>query len=76
MPSKNAIAPDEIEGHTGMFDAKTNDGYYQLGLAAANIIRDAICAHNGTVPAQNPAKVDKGSRSRSKGTKSPPPLQG
>jgi hypothetical protein len=41
-PAKNKRASDEVQGHTGMFDAKTNDGYYNLGLVVANVIREAV----------------------------------
>ena len=33
---------DEIEAHTGMFAAQTNDGYYKLGLEAAAVVRGAV----------------------------------
>lgn len=54
IPASNSIAPDEVQGHTGMFGGNTNDGYYQLGLAAANIIRDAVLSSRGIIP--NPPK--------------------
>ncbi|CCM04049.1 uncharacterized protein FIBRA_06208 [Fibroporia radiculosa] len=38
----NTIAADEIQAHTGMFDSKTNDGYYELGLVIAQVIQDAV----------------------------------
>lgn len=41
-PARNKQAADEVQGHTGMFDARTNDGYYNLGLVAANFIRKAV----------------------------------
>ncbi|KAG6833916.1 hypothetical protein H0H87_007927 [Tephrocybe sp. NHM501043] len=41
-PARNNKALDEIQAHTGMFGAKTNDGYYDLGLATAKIIRDSL----------------------------------
>ncbi|KAF8897696.1 hypothetical protein BD779DRAFT_1432913 [Infundibulicybe gibba] len=47
LPAKNELAPDELQAHTGMFDAKTNDGYYELGLAAARIIREAVMLGRG-----------------------------
>jgi len=40
----NTLAMDEIQAHTGMFDSKSNDGYYELGLATAQVIRDALNA--------------------------------
>ncbi|KIM46388.1 hypothetical protein M413DRAFT_441480 [Hebeloma cylindrosporum] len=46
-PANNRLAPDEIQAHTGMFLASTNDGYYELGLASAKIIRDAVLTSRG-----------------------------
>ncbi|KAJ6628805.1 hypothetical protein B0H10DRAFT_1940185 [Mycena sp. CBHHK59/15] len=40
--ARNGLAPDELEAHTGMFSGKTNDGYYDLGLETAQLIREAI----------------------------------
>ncbi|KAK7695740.1 hypothetical protein QCA50_000376 [Cerrena zonata] len=42
LPAQNGLASDEISAHTGMFDAKTNDGYYELGLMTAQLLRDVI----------------------------------
>ena len=47
LQAPNTIAGDEIEAHTGMFDAKTNDGYYELGLITAQLIRDVMVASRG-----------------------------
>jgi len=47
LPASNKLAPDEIQAHTGMFGAKTNDGYYELGLAAAKIIRESLHSARG-----------------------------
>jgi hypothetical protein len=44
LQAPNTIAGDEIEAHTGMFDGKTNDGYYELGLISAQLIRDVMIA--------------------------------
>ena len=44
MQAPNTVAGDEIEAHTGMFDGKTNDGYYELGLISAQLIRDVMLA--------------------------------
>lgn len=44
LQAPNTIASDEIEAHTGMFDGKTNDGYYELGLITAQLIRDVMLA--------------------------------
>ncbi|KAG6903477.1 hypothetical protein C0995_005500 [Termitomyces sp. Mi166 len=41
-PANNTKALDEIQAHTGMFNAKTNDGYYELGLATAKVIRESL----------------------------------
>ncbi|KAG6869330.1 hypothetical protein C0993_000083 [Termitomyces sp. T159_Od127] len=41
-PAKNTKALDEVQAHIGMFNAKTNDGYYELGLATAKIIRESL----------------------------------
>lgn len=45
LQAPNTIASDEIEAHTGMFDAKTNDGYYELGLISAQLVRDVMLAN-------------------------------
>lgn len=42
IEARNTLAEDEVKAHTGMFDSKTNDGYYELGLVTAQFIRDAI----------------------------------
>lgn len=65
--ANNAIADNEIEGHTGMFSASTNDGYYQLGLMSAKLIRDAMMASKGHVRSTSPEKVF-GGRRRSSAT--------
>ncbi|ORX36872.1 hypothetical protein BD324DRAFT_651349 [Kockovaella imperatae] len=31
-PASNSLASDEVSAHMGMFNAKTNDGFYDLGL--------------------------------------------
>jgi len=41
-PVRNKRAADEVQGHTGMFDARTNDGYHNLGLITANFLSKAI----------------------------------
>jgi hypothetical protein len=40
--ARNSLAADEIEAHCGMFEAKTNDGYYQLGLDTVAVVR-SLC---------------------------------
>jgi len=42
VASNNTRASDEVEGHTSMFNAKMNDGYYDLGLRTAELIRQAL----------------------------------
>lgn len=48
-PASNGLAPDELQAHTGMFSAKTNDGYYVLGLETSKIIREAVNIGRGLV---------------------------
>ena len=33
IPSSNSLSSDEVSAHMGMFNARTNDGFYDLGLA-------------------------------------------
>ena len=40
VPAQNTVAQDETQGHTGMFSATTNDGYYDLGLSVVKVIQD------------------------------------
>lgn len=47
VPTQNSQAPDELQAHTGMFSAATNDGYYDLGLQAAMLIREAVQTSRG-----------------------------
>lgn len=49
--ARNGLAVDELEAHTGIFSAKTNDGYYDLGLQTAQLIREAIINGRGATPA-------------------------
>lgn len=42
VPSPNCVVKDEVQAHMGMFKAGNNDGYYRLGLATAQVIRDAL----------------------------------
>lgn len=49
IPASNGMAPDELQAHTGMFTAKTNDGYYMLGLDTSKIIREAMNIGRGLV---------------------------
>jgi hypothetical protein len=48
VPAPNTLAEDEVRAHVGMFDPGKNDGYYQLGLEAAAVIRRSI-EENGAV---------------------------
>lgn len=49
LQAPNMVAGDEIEAHTGMFDGKTNDGYYELGLISAQLIRDVLVSNRSGV---------------------------
>ena len=42
VPAPNTLAENEVRAHVGMFQPAKNDGYYQLGLEAAAVIRQAI----------------------------------
>ncbi|KAG9127836.1 hypothetical protein FRC07_008479 [Ceratobasidium sp. 392] len=42
IPAHNALAADEIAAHVGMFEAQSNDGYYNLGLRAAENVCGAV----------------------------------
>ena len=53
LTAPNGLASDEIQAHTGMFEAKTNDGYYQLGLETSRIIREAVMLARGVVEAES-----------------------
>ncbi|CAK5265010.1 unnamed protein product [Mycena citricolor] len=48
--ARNGLAADEIQAHTGMFSAQTNDGYYDLGLQTANLIKDALTKNTTPAP--------------------------
>jgi len=63
MPANNGVANNEIEGHTGMFSASTNDGYYRLGIVCANLIRDAVMMSRGLVRSVSPVKTAQRRRS-------------
>ncbi|KAK0206358.1 hypothetical protein DFS33DRAFT_583819 [Desarmillaria ectypa] len=47
LQANNGVAPDELQAHTGMFSAKTNDGYYGLGLETAKVVREAVMLGRG-----------------------------
>jgi len=53
LTAPNGLANDEIQAHTGMFEAKTNDGYYQLGLETSRVIREAVMLARGVVEAES-----------------------
>lgn len=53
LKAPNGLASDEIQAHTGMFEAKTNDGYYQLGLETSRVIREAVLLARGVVEAES-----------------------
>ena len=42
VPAPTTFAEDEVHAHISMFDPEKNDGYYQLGLDAAAMIRRSI----------------------------------
>ncbi|KAG7096776.1 hypothetical protein E1B28_004186 [Marasmius oreades] len=44
LRAENNTASDEIQAHTGMFAANTNDGYYKLGLETARLIQESIAS--------------------------------
>jgi hypothetical protein len=70
LQARNNIASDEIQGHTGMFAGTTNDGYYQLGLDTAGVIREAVMSSRGileNVPSpSSPRKSRRRTRSPTK----------
>lgn len=49
LPAINNTATDELQAHTGMFAAHSNDGYYKLGLEAAGLIREAVMLSRGVL---------------------------
>jgi hypothetical protein len=53
LKAPNGLAGDEIQAHMGMFEAKTNDGYYQLGLETSRMIREAVMLARGIVEAES-----------------------
>ncbi|KAF8195699.1 hypothetical protein K438DRAFT_1718952 [Mycena galopus ATCC 62051] len=47
--ARNGLALEEVDAHTKMFSGKTNDGYYDLGLQTAQVIREAVMAGRSAV---------------------------
>ncbi|KAI0033340.1 hypothetical protein K488DRAFT_77953 [Vararia minispora EC-137] len=45
--ARNTLAEDEVQAHIGMFEPSTNDGYYQLGLTVASVVREALMRCRG-----------------------------
>nr|ODN82523.1 hypothetical protein L203_05331 [Cryptococcus depauperatus CBS 7841] len=41
-PATNTIASDEVSAHMGMFNATTNDGFYDLGLCVARELGERL----------------------------------
>ncbi|KAN0109331.1 hypothetical protein V8E52_009375 [Russula decolorans] len=42
VPAPNTLAENEVRAHVTMFEPTKNDGYYQLALEAAAVVRQAI----------------------------------
>ncbi|WRT66132.1 uncharacterized protein IL334_003085 [Kwoniella shivajii] len=40
--ASNSLAKDEVSAHMGMFNPKTNDGFYDLGLEVVKVIGERI----------------------------------
>ncbi|KAF9453026.1 hypothetical protein P691DRAFT_771759 [Macrolepiota fuliginosa MF-IS2] len=58
--ARNGQAADEVQGHTSMFKPKMNDGYYNLGLDTAKVIRQALHLIRTAKPALEAVPGDKG----------------
>ena len=41
-PQTNTLATDEVSAHMGMFNPRTNDGFYDLGLAVVRLLAERI----------------------------------
>lgn len=68
LPASNTVAEDEVKAHTGMFDSKSNDGYYELGLNTAQLIRGAMeRCRLGTTHVQSEMTTEPASDSGSSG---------
>jgi hypothetical protein len=44
VSARNTLAENEVRAHISMFEPERNDGYYQLGLEVAALIRQALLA--------------------------------
>lgn len=42
IAAHNTIAPDEVSAHMGMFGAKGNDGFYDLGLEVVRLLGERL----------------------------------
>jgi len=42
QPQTNTVAPDEVQAHMNMFNPRTNDGFYDLGLVVVMEIGERI----------------------------------
>jgi hypothetical protein len=49
VPARNTLAEDEVRAHVSMFEPGQNDGYYQLGLEVAVVIRQALADRHAVV---------------------------
>lgn len=47
LGTQNNLATDEVQAHVGMFEPSTNDGYYELGMMTARLIREAVTKDRG-----------------------------
>lgn len=42
LPALNTKAKDEVTAHMGMFNPRSNDGFYDLGLSVAGLVAGRI----------------------------------
>lgn len=42
QPQRNTVAKDEVSAHMGMFNARENDGFYDLGLVVVRLVAERI----------------------------------
>ncbi|KAI0050205.1 hypothetical protein FA95DRAFT_1555907 [Auriscalpium vulgare] len=57
LPLSNSLAADEVKAHMGMFEPATNDGYYQLGLDTAGLIRQAVMKSRKDISTLDPTEA-------------------